>query len=396
MKILLAHNFYQQPGGEDMVYSNEKRLLESMGHTVIPFIRKNSENRSIDQKISGACNMLWSHQTTHKLEELIHLTQPDIAHFHNTFFTISPSAYYACNRAGIPVVQTLHNYRLICPNALLMRENTICEECLDSAFALPGIIHACWHDSHIQSANVAAMLAMHRTLGTWRGKIDCYIALTEFARQKFITGGLPAEKIVVKPNFVDRGSENRQNTQDYVLFVGRLSTEKGLNTMIRAWKQLSEIPLKIVGAGPSMNAIEMQIEKEGLRHIELLGTRSHNQVIELIHSARFMIFPSECYETFGMVIIEAFACGTPVIASRLGAMEELVRDKSTGLLFNPGDADDMTKKVKILWSNPGMCIEMGKNAKIEYTSKYSAEKNYITLMSIYQKVIAKKKDGRNH
>ncbi|GAP62436.1 hypothetical protein ARMA_0859 [Ardenticatena maritima] len=317
------------------------------------------------------------------MRRLIRERKPDVAHFHNTFLMISPAAYYACQEEGVPVVQTLHNYRLICPGALLMREGRVCEECVGRTAPWPSVMHGCWRGSRLQTSVVAAMLMVHRAMKTWSEQVDIYIALTDFARRKFIEGGLPAEKIVVKPNFVDPDPGVGRHEGNYALFVGRLSPEKGMHTLLRAWRMLKDVPLKIVGDGPLRAEVEAFIGREGLTEVEVLGRKAREDVFCLMQKARVLVFPSECYENFPVSVAEAFACGLPVIASRLGAIAEIVEDGRTGLLFNPNDPEDLAVTVEWAWTHSEKLAEMGREARRAYEEKYTAERNYALLMDIY-------------
>ncbi|BBM69084.1 glycosyl transferase family 1 [Rhodothermus marinus] len=384
IRVLIVHNYYTQPGGEDAVFEAEKTLLERMGHEVIPFVEDNARLNGVNP-LRAAVNAVWSRESQERIRQFIRERKPDVAHFHNTFLMISPAAYYACKEEGMPVVQTLHNYRLICPGALLMREGRVCEECVGRAVPWPGVLHGCWRGSRLQTSVVAAMLTLHRAMKTWTEQVDCYIALTEFARRKFIEGGLPAEKIVVKPNFVDPDPGMGKHEGNFALFVGRLSPEKGVRTILQAWRLLEGVPLKVVGDGPLRAEIEAFVRREGLEQVEVLGRRPREEVFRLMQEARVLVFPSEWYEGFPMTIAEAFACGLPVIASRLGAIAEIVEEGRTGLLFNPGSPEDLAAKVEWAWAHPRELAEMGREARREYEQKYTAEKNYEMLMAIYER-----------
>ena len=233
------------------------------------------------------------------------------------------------------------------------------------------------------------MLHIHRRLRTWQEQVDIYIALTEFARQKFIQGGLPADKIVVKPNFVDSAPCMREGLGRYALFVGRLSPEKGIGTLLAAWKRLKSVPLKVVGDGPLMGRIQRSVREDGVEEVDILGRGLHGEVLKMMKDARFLVFPSGCYENFPLAIAEAFACGVPVIASRLGAMAEIVEDGRTGLLFTPGDPEDLAAKVEWAWTHPQRMMEMGHEARREYEQKYTAARNYEMLMEIYRRAMGK-------
>jgi glycosyltransferase involved in cell wall biosynthesis len=230
------------------------------------------------------------------------------------------------------------------------------------------------------------MLTAHRAMRTWARAVNVYVALTEFARGKFVAGGLPARKIVVKSNFVEAGVEPGDRRGDFALFVGRLSAEKGVGTLLRAWRSLPDVPLKVVGDGPMREEVRAAAgERPGGVNVEALGRRSRGEVFELMRRARFLVFPSEWYEGFPLTIAEAFACGTPVLASRLGAMAEIVEDGRTGLLFFPGDSEDLAAKARRAWEHEAETEEMGRGARREYEEKYTAERNYHALISIYER-----------
>lgn len=388
MKVLMAHNYYREAGGEDESFKAESGLLQARGCSVSLFTRDNNDIRKagIISKINLVRRTIWAEDSVRDLRVLIKREKPHIVHFQNTFPLISPAAYQVCFSEGIPVVQSLRNYRLLCPNALFFRDNHPCEDCLGKVVPWPGVWHACYRESHIQSAVVASMLAYHHRLKTWKTQVDMYIALSEFSRQKFIEGGIVPEKIVVKPNFViDRGYNKER--EDYVVFVGRLSREKGLFTMLDGWRRLSHIPLVIIGGGPLHGELLTFIDKENLPHVKLMGRLPNSDALEIIRHARFLIFPSEWYETFGRVVIEAYSMGLPVIASRIGAVTELIHDNGTGLLFDVGDPSDLAEKVDWLWTHPKESTQMGKDARKEYEDKYTPERNFNLLMNIYSNVI---------
>jgi glycosyltransferase involved in cell wall biosynthesis len=300
---------------------------------------------------------------------------------------LSPSIYSVFKKNGIPVVQTLHNYRLLCPNALFFRDNNVCEDCLKFLVPLPGIIHKCYRESMSQTAAVATMLSYHRFIGTWQKQIDFYITLSEFARTKFIQGGLPPEKLTVKPNFLPDFSFQSDALRNHVLYAGRLSPEKGIQILDRAWREISpsNIPLYVAGDGPEKEILlQLSSEKDNVRY---LGKLDRVSLDRFIAQSRFVIIPSVCYENFPMSILDAFRLGVPVVASQLGSIMELVRNSETGLLFNPGDPADLAAKVNWLWNHPDEAERMGKNARREYEQKYTPDKNYQMLIEIYEKAI---------
>jgi len=388
MKVLLIHNRYTQPGGEDVVFEAERALLERYGHEVITFVEDNARLNVINP-LKAAVDTVWSREAQRKIRKLIEETKPDIVHFHNTFLRISPAAYYACKEARVPVVQSLHNQRMFCPKATMWRNGRVCEDCVGRAFPWPAIFHACYRNSRLQTTVVASMVALHRWLKTWIRTVDIYIIFTNFFKNKFIEWGLPADKLVVKPHFVypDPGMRS-ESTGQYALFIGRLDLEKGVETLLKAWQYLPNVPLKIRGNGRLFN--DVATASRQMPAIKLIpGFLSKAELMHLIKGAKFLVWPSEgWYENFGLVAIEAFACGVPVIASRIGAMAEIVEDGRTGLLFEPGDPEDLAEKVAWAWAHPEEMAEMGQEARREYEAKYTAERNYEMLMAIYERAMA--------
>jgi glycosyltransferase involved in cell wall biosynthesis len=384
MKVLLVHNFYRQSGGEDEVFFRECELLRSGGHEVLEYTRHNNEipNDGIWSKSKIVVRTFWARDTVTELRSLLRRERPDVAHFHNTFPLISPAAYYACQQEATPVVQSLHNSRLICPAATCYREGSLCEECLARVMPWPGVVHACYHDSHLQTAVAAGMLAGHRALGTWKEQVDAYIVFSDFFHQKFIRAGLPLEKIFVKPHFLAADPGMKQATGNYALFIGRLAAEKGVSALLEAWRFLRHIPLWILGAGPMAGKVERFAQEN--RSVRILSRLTRKECFALLKGARFLVWPSEgYYESFGLVAIEAFACGTPVIASRIGAMTEIVEDHKTGLHFAAGDSEDLATKVNWAWRHPNEMVRMGEAARVSYLNKYTAERNHQLLMEIY-------------
>ncbi len=385
-KVMTVHNRYQQPGGEDAVYAAESMLLEQRGCEVIRFEEQNQIPDGLIRKIETAVSCTWSVGSHRRIAALLKQHKPDVVHFHNFFQQISPSAYYACQDAGVPVIQTLHNYRLICAAATLSRNGKVCEECLDQGI-WHGVKYSCYRGNKMATAALALMVDFHRKRHTWETKVDRYIALTEFARHKLIEGGLPAEKFSVKPNFVlpDPGPRSFESNGDYALFVGRIDETKGIPVMVEAWRRMPRnIPLMILGDGDYRPQLEASLRQHGLTNIDYRGRGTREQMFAAMKQARFLVFPSIWYEGFPVTIAEAYACGVPVIASRLGSMEELILDGITGLHFAPGDADDLAATVLRAWRDPEEMLAMGRAARVEFDSKYTADRNYDLLMDIYQ------------
>ncbi len=384
-RVLLLHNRYQIAGGEDVVVQTEKALLEANDHPVALLETNNDDIASPLEKAKAATNAIYSYSSKQWVRAEIASFLPDVVHVHNFFPLLSPSVYYACREAGVPVVQTLHNYRLLCPDVYFFREGKVCEDCLGKFFPWPAIVHGCYHGSRAGTAVVATMLSTHRALQTWTKMVDVYIALTEFARQKFIQGGLPANKIVVKPNFIHPDPREGEGQGRYALFVGRLSPEKGLETLLKAWEKIGErMPLKIVGEGSLANVVAEASQK--LLGVEWLGKQPKEQVLALMKEAQVLVFPSMWYEGFPLVIVEAYAVGLPVIASDLGSPSLLIDQGRTGLHFRPGDSEDLVAKVEWALTHSTELAQMRREARAEFEAKYTAQQNYQMLMDIYERV----------
>lgn len=382
--MLVVHNAYQHRGGEDSVVDAEVTMLRAHGHEVVTYFR-NNDDISSQLATSVAIQTLWSSRSVDDLSELIQSFKPDVIHVHNTMPLISPSIYWAAARAGVPIVQTLHNFRLMCLSALYLREGRICEDC---AGHLPwrGVVRKCYRESTAASAVLAGMLTLHRGLGTYRNKISRYIALNNFCRDKFIEGGLPADRIVVKPNFVDAPSPTEQLRHGF-LFVGRLSVEKGVSSLAEAIELLPAAHVSIAGDGPQETILN------NLQRVRLLGRLGREAVLAVMNQSVAVIVPSICYETFGMVVIEAFACGTPVIASRIGALADIVTDGETGLLFETGNPRDLADKMAWALAHPEKMAEMGRKARAQYEAEFTPEKNYSQLIAIYEDVIQEQRNA---
>ncbi len=376
LRVLVAHNAYQQRGGEDMVVDSEVALLRQGGHEVDLLLRHNDELAHVG-RATAALDTLWSRRTVREVGERIAAFRPDVVHVHNTFPLISPSLYWACARARVPVVQTLHNFRLACPQAMFLREGKVCEDCL-GRLPLPALKHGCYRGSKAQTAVLAGMLTLHRSLGTWQNKVARYIALNDFCRDKFIEAGLPAERIATKPNFVDAPPWHAGGARAGFLFVGRLSPEKGVAVLADAWRQMpAGAPLSVAGSGPESGLLD------DLRGAECLGPLPLEQIQQRMSVATALVLPSIWYENFPRTLVEAMAAGLPVIASRIGALACLVKDGETGLLFEPGDATDLARKMTWAQAHPEAMAEMGRRARLSYEENFTPERNLAQLLEIY-------------
>jgi glycosyltransferase involved in cell wall biosynthesis len=379
VKILLVHNFYQQAGGEDQVFADEGALLESHGHTVERYTVHNSAVDSMG-KLELARRTVWNSRSAAAITDAVKQSGASVVHFHNTFPLISPAAYQAAHRAGAAVVQTLHNYRLMCPAATLFREGRVCEDCIGRTIPWPGVSHKCYRNNRAASAAIAVMLTVNRARGTYRDDVDAYIALTQFSRSKFLQAGFPADRIVVKPNFVAPDPGIGQPNGEFAVFVGRLTEEKGIRFLLYAWRVLGKrLPLKILGDGPLRGEVEAAAAAGP--GIQYLGRKPLADIYDILGGAQALVFPSLWYEGLPRTIIESFAKGTPVLASRLGSMAELVDHGVNGLLFEPANEADLAAQVATLVADP---FKMRSGARQTFESRYTAEQNYPALMAIYQ------------
>lgn len=398
MKILLSHCFYRSsaPSGEDSVYRNEKKLLEDSGFDVITYEKYNDDldNNSFRKKVSAGVDFVWSKKSYAEISVLLKQHKPDVVHFHNIFPQLSTSVYLACQDQHIPVVQTLHNFRYLCPAGLLQRNGKPCEKCIDKTL-LSSLIHRCYRDSIIATLPMTAMIGFNRLAGHFEQGVDRYIALTEFGKSRFIAGGLPAEKISVKPNFIADIGDTHFSLGDYVVYVGRLSQEKGIITLIEACKKNRHIPIKILGDGDLRNKLESTCIEYDLP-VEFLGYQNKDTVLSYIKNSRFLVLPSECYEGFPVTIAEAYACGKPVLGSQIGALNEIIQEGVTGRKFHFGDADSLAEIMARLWSDEKAIKEMSANARSAFNQHYNAENNLQQITRIYEEVIAANKNKEKY
>lgn len=378
-RVLVAHNRYQQRGGEDAVVDSEIELLRRHGHAVHEYRRDNRELDAMPQA-AAALQTMWSRRTVTDLDRLVHDFRPDLVHVHNTFPLISPSIYWAAARHGLPVVQTLHNFRLVCPQGLMLRDGAPCEDCVGQ---LPwrAVRHRCYRGSAAQSGVLATMIAGHRGLGTWSRKVTRYIALNEFCRDRFVAGGLPASRLRVKPNFVDVAPPDGAPRRG-LLFVGRLAAEKGVQVLAAALRgaALAE-PVLVAGSGPQETLLR------GIEGVQLLGDLPPETVYRQMRAARALLLPSIWYENFPRTLVEAFGCGLPVIASRLGALASLVEDGHTGRLFAAGDAGALRAALQWAMANPQELARMGAAARARYERDLTGDANYRQLLALYREAI---------
>lgn len=397
MKILVCHNIYQRPGGEDQVFADETALLEAHGHEVVRLTVHNDDVTGRG-KIGLAVDTLWNREMYRRVRATVERERAEVVHFHNTFPLLSPAAYAAARHGGAAVVQTLHNYRLLCPGSLFLRDGKVCEDCLGRRVPLPAVRHKCYRNDRAASAVTVVMLTTHRALGTYQRSVDLYIALTEFSRNKFIEGGLPGERIVVKPNFVgtDRGVGDGAGDEQgaFGLYVGRLDEGKGIEVLLSAWSKVPGTPrLKILGDGQLAPLVRAAAERDP--RIEWLGRRPIDEVYRTMGEAAFLVMPSVWYEAMPRTLVEAYSKGTPILGSRLGAMAELIEPGQTGLHFTSGSADDLAGQVSWAFQHPHKMLGMRAIARRTYEQKYTADENYRQLRACYETALERRSPNRH-
>jgi glycosyltransferase involved in cell wall biosynthesis len=382
MRILILHNRYREPGGEDRVVQEEALLLRKSGEEV-EVVEFDNEGSSLGLAMGAA----WSRPAHAAVLRACRGFRPDVAHVHNFWMRLSPSAHSACAQAGVPTVQTLHNYRLLCVNALLMRDGKPCEDCVGKS-PWRGVTRRCYRNSFVPSAAVAAMIAVNRARKTWRDDVRVFVAPSRFCASRLVRGGIDERRLVVKQHFTaDPGDHFPPPSQSAdVVFVGRLSEEKGASVLLRAWREAGLAALGtlwIVGDGPERRALEQECGP-GVR---FTGARPFEDVLDLVGHARTLVVPSVCYETFGRAVIEGFACGRSVVASAIGAIGEAVENERTGFTFPAGDASALGAALRRLLSNPALADTCGANARREYLARYTPAVNYQLLRAVYERAM---------
>ena len=391
VKILLCHNFYQQSGGEDVVIPAVKALLETKGHQVILYSQDNREveNYNTLKKIAFFPRTVFSSQTYRRVRRIIAREKPDIAHVQNVFPLLSPALYVALQRARIPIVQSIQNYRLMCINGLFLRNGQVCERCKTGNF-FSSVRFKCYRDSYPLSALYALTIGSHRGFGTFK-KIDRFIAPTPYVAEKLTESGVAeGDQVSILGNFMPTPLPNygvADLGNPYIVYVGRLSQEKGIWTLLDAIRGLPSLKLKIVGSGPLTGNVKAYIESYQLQNVEVLGFVSNEQKYELLRGALCCVLPSECYEGFPIVLLESAAVGTAVVASRLGSLETLVSEGKTGQLFAPGDGVDLRRKLEQLATNSDLAIQMGEKAREWLEKKHTPDAHYKKLIGIYEETL---------
>lgn len=418
MKIVQANKFFYLKGGAERYYFNLIKLLEFHGHEIIPFSMQDERNlpskyskyfvnkinfNKSNFSLKKAFHVIYSLEAKKKFEQLIRDTKPDLIHIHNIYHQISPSILTVAKKHKIPVVQTLHDFKLICPNYTLYSKQELCEHCKKYRY-YKCVFRRCIKNSFWQSLLAAKEMYIHKFLKIYENNVNLFLAPSQFVKDKILEFGIiPEKQITVLPEFsftnltschpepFDLAQDKRRegSHEKYILYFGRLIKEKGIKTLIFAMKSVKSINLHIAGTGPQMQELKDLVKKENLNNIKFLGFLSQEKLKQEIHNSLFIIHPSLVYETFGLSILESYVQSKPVIASNLGALSEIVKDQKTGLLFKAGDTNDLSQKINHLLDNPSLISEMGLNAKNLVEQNYSSEQHYQKLINVYNQVISK-------
>jgi glycosyltransferase involved in cell wall biosynthesis len=398
VKVLLVHNFYGSaaPSGENQVFEAERTLLRARGHEVVEFTRHSDEIRGQGAwgAMRGGLATPWNPWMTWAIGREVERLKPDVVHVHNTFPLISPGIFHAIGDRAARVL-TLHNYRLFCPAGIPMRAGKVCTDCLDARGSLPAMRHGCYRGSRVATAPLAFSVWLRRAMGTWRNQVDAFVALSDFQRNMMADAGLPLSKVHVKPNFYpgmppvapwhERGN--------YVVFAGRLTAEKGVATLLRAWRLWGPGAPELRLAGDGELRPQLEAMAEGLP-VRFLGQLGGAEAQTQIAGARLLVLPSEWFETFGLVLSEAFAFGTPAAVSNLGPLASIVRHGQSGVVFQAASPASLLQEVRAAWEAEGCLQHLGLGARREFEEKYTEDANYAALMAIYKQSMAVSRAGR--
>lgn len=382
LNILIVHNYYQRPGGEDTVVANEKELLLQNNHNVYEYTRSNCDicEKGILNKIKLGLTSIFSIKTYGEVKKIILEKKIDIIHVHNTFVLVSPAVYYAGLKLKKPIVQTLHNFRFICPKGILFRNGSICMKCKEHNY-LEAIKYGCYRQSKLQTLLIVLIFKIHRIIGIY-DKIDAYITLTKFDKEILETT-IDKNKIYVKPNFVFR-DKGVCKKEDFFVFIGRLDEAKGINILIENWTRVENSKLYVFGDGPLKVELLDYIEQHKIRGVVFMGHRNYKYIRNYLSRAKALIVPSQCYESFGMVIIEAFSLCTPVIGKNIGSISTIIEDNFNGLLFDKNE--ELSDKIELINEDDQLLEKLISGAE-ESAEKYMPEENYNILMNIYDRVL---------
>lgn len=379
-RVITVYNRYLNRGGEDEVFEAESDLLEKAGIEVLRLEARPAEPETPLEAIRAGSRIIWSPHWRKEMEREIDEFHPDLIHVHNWFPTMSPSIFWAAKSRRVPLVVTLHNFRLTCVRSTLYRAGHVCELCVGLPAAFWGVVYGCYQQSRSRSAVLTLGQMTHRLLGTWRKCVDIFITPSGFARDVLVRASFPADRFVVKPNFLPVDPGMSSDPGSYMFFAGRLSEEKGIRTLLAAARMCPDVPFVIVGNGP----LDAEIHSAGLANVDFLGRVSREQVIKHVQRSRALVLPSEWYEGFPLIAIEAFASGRPIIGSRLGSIKEIVADQETGVLFQPAAPADLAQAIHLLWTDKSLADSLGTNARQAFEDRYTSKRNLTALWSIYE------------
>jgi glycosyltransferase involved in cell wall biosynthesis len=406
LKVLMPNAFYYERGGcEVYTFALSKELAEH-GHEVVPFSMSDERNfpseyeeyfvdnidfsevsadLNFSRRIKAAIRVLYSNEAKRKIRRLIERTDPDLAHVHNIAHHLSPSILVGIKQFGLPIVQTLHDYKLICPSTLLFCGGRVCERCKYKKY-YNAVIHRCKRGSIGASALAALELYVHRVMRIYEDNVDVFIAPSRFLRDKMIEFRMDGRKIVHIPQLIDTAAYAPQyEGRDYLVYYGRLSGEKGLHTLVDALRLLRNAKLYIAGEGPLKSDLESRAAD--VKGIRFLGYVEHEKLKELVRNAMFVVVPSECYENAPMSVYEASALGKPVVGSRIGGIPELIEDGVTGLLFEPGNAEDLAGKIEHLLGNRSLIPQMGESARDRLERRHGKGRHYEAITNVYESLL---------
>lgn len=382
MRILLVHNEYSIFTGEEAAVHRIYSILKQHGHDVITFTRSTAKIADMRfGKIRAFLNGIYSFSSKRAIRKLLSEQSFDVVHINNLFPFISPSILSECRKAGIPIFMTVHNYRLFCPTGLYMTNGQICQKCNNGEHWC--VLRNCMGNLP-KSMGYALRNFVARKAGLYSKNVTVYAALTEFQRQHLIARGLPPDRVVALSNSASIDVESAKVVKgDYIGFAGRISPEKGISTIVDVASRCDDILFKIAGNCSRMQ----QLRGHTSPNLLFCGHLNKSQLHEFYTNSRIIILPSICYEGFPNTMIEAMFYAKPVICSRIGGLPEIVDDGVTGLLFEPGDADELSQKIRCLWDNPGLCSKMGQAGRQKALREYSPGKYYQRLMAAYKKTI---------
>lgn len=381
--ILVVHNYYQIPGGEDAVVSNEIKMLKDNGHKVILYKRSNSELKMMNKlkKLALPLTTIFNPKTYIDIRKIIKKENIDIVHVHNTLGLISPAVYYAAVSMKIPVVQTMHNFRLLCPGATLYRSGAICEECLEKGMSC-ALKHNCYRGNKIQTLACVISTKTNQILGIY--KRICYIALTEFNKRKLLNmKQIDSDRIYIKPNFTYE-INIKKSVKEYYLFIGRIEEIKGVRLILDAFEKLKTKRIVFAGTGTDLEKYKKYVRDRELDNISFIGFIDKEHLGNIISKAKAVIVASQWFETFGMVVVEAFSAHTPVIVGNIGNVCNLVDDGVNGVKFDYNSSDSLVNA--ILRFEQSNVEELGDEAYKKYLEEFSVKRNYDILNRIYNDI----------